>query len=81
MATMSIKLSTNVSNVTATMHRMADYFEAAPEDDPAKRAMSAFGEINTDRDLVFTSDYSDGAVTVTVSLSPALQRIADMVPV
>ena len=81
MATMSIMLNTDVSNVTATIQRMADHFDAAPEDDPAKLAMLAFGEINTDRDLVFTSDYSEGAVTVTVSLSPALQRIADMVPV
>lgn len=79
MAELRVVIKTNVNDVVATVERMAAHFETAPDDDPAKQAMAAFGEIVAARDLVFTSECDGGLVEVTALLSPELQRIADMV--
>lgn len=73
--------TTSVEAVLATINRAAEYLDAAPDDDPAKVAILAFGEIDVDRDFTTKVDFSRGQVVVTVTPVPELQRVLDMVPV
>lgn len=75
----SIQVKTNAEVIGKAVAAMAAHFEAAPEDDPAKRAMMDFGEIEPNRDLRVVSRFEDGVIRVTVSMRPELQTIADMV--
>lgn len=77
---LSIKIDTNIEKITAAVERMAAHFDAAPDDDPAKRAMIEFGEIVTERHIEMQTEFERGRIVVTVALCPDLQRIADMVP-
>lgn len=70
----------DVERVANTIARMAAHLDVAPNDDPAKRAMLNFGEIDPARDCPIKSKYVGGQIVVTCSLSHELQRIADMVP-
>lgn len=80
MAQLKMSIETNIKEITSVVDRMAKYFEAAPDDCPIKAQMVAFGEIDADRDLVRETTYQKDVITVSFSLSPELQRIADMVP-
>jgi hypothetical protein len=80
MAQLKISMETNIKEVTGVIDRMAEYFETAPDDCPIKAQMVAFGEIDADRDLLRETTYQNDVITVSFSLSPELQRIADMVP-
>lgn len=63
-----------------SINRMAQHFDTAPDTDPAKVAMAAFGEIEIGRDIVIESGKDEGGYFVRALLSPALQAICDMVP-
>lgn len=62
------------------INRMAHHFETAPDTDPAKVAMAAFGEIEIGRDIIVEGGKDEGGYLVRATLSPALQTICDMVP-
>ena len=79
MAELGLKVTTNASEISALVERMAEHFDTAPDDDPAKVAMIEFGEIIAERDLSATSELTESGVVLTVALCPELQRIADMV--
>ena len=80
MASLEIRIETNVDEVAAVIDRLAGHFETAADDDPARRAMAAFGEIDAACHLPMTTRYESDRVRVTFSLDPELQRIADMLP-
>lgn len=70
----------SVEAMIAKIEAMVSYFDSAPDDDPAKVEMSAFGEIDCDRHIDMTVDFLEGQVVVTVTPVPELQRIMDLVP-
>lgn len=83
MVDISLEIPINTDAVEALIarfERASSYFDAAPDDDPFKVAMAAFGEIDCDRDIQTKVDFHDGQVVVTVTPVPELQRIMDMVP-
>lgn len=81
MAELKIKVQMDIDGVTETIERMAQHFETAPDDDPAKQAMAAFGEIDPETHLVLDEKFEGGVLSIEVRLCPELQRIADMTPV
>lgn len=83
MAVVDLKIKVSSEDVdifTAKVEAAAAYFERAPDDDPLKMEMAAFGEIDSDRDVTLTAEYGDGAFIVRVTPSPGLQSLLDMVP-
>lgn len=80
MASLGIRIETNVDEVATVIGRLARHFKVAADDDPAKQAMLAFGEIDADRHLPVTTEFENGCLVVKVSIDPALRRIADMLP-
>ncbi|MBQ2263262.1 MAG: hypothetical protein II336_18110 [Loktanella sp.] len=74
-------ISVNVKNdALDAINRMAAHFETAPNDDPAKMAMAAFGEIDAEKHLIIEGGKEGGEYFVRTTLSPELQAICDMVP-
>lgn len=69
-----------VAALIAKVDAMATYLDTAPDDDPAKVEMAAFGEIDTDKHFHTKVDFCAGQVVVTVTPVPELQRILDLVP-
>jgi hypothetical protein len=83
MATCEQTISVNMDAVTAFANRveaMAAFFDAAPDDDPAKSEMANFGEIEVEKHFSFAFKKVDGELVAAVSVDPELQRIMDMVP-
>lgn len=69
-----------VQAMIAKIEAMASYFTTARDDDPAKVAMAAFGEIDCERHIHTKVDFPGGQVVVTVTPVPELKRIMDLVP-
>ncbi|WP_306150642.1 hypothetical protein [Roseovarius sp. MMSF_3281] len=76
---LSIQVKSNVDALARAVGAMQAHFEAAPDDDPAKCAMIAFGEIDAKRHIQTDARFEDGVCHVTLSMCPELQAIADMV--
>jgi hypothetical protein len=77
---LKLKMTMDLDDITRAFDRMRAHFEAAPDDDPAKLAMAAFGEVDTEKHLPVVSDYANGVISVRCAPCPELQRIMDMVP-
>ena len=80
MAELKMKIKTNVHELAAKIEAMGLHLETAPEDDPAKIAMLAFGKIDPEAHFQYDTRSVDGEIICDVIAAPELQRIMDMIP-
>lgn len=80
MEKLTLKVVSNIEDVVAKVVAAQRYFEAAPDSDPLKQDMAAFGVIDIDRDMVQDVRCDGGRIVVDVSFAPDLQRLMDRVP-
>lgn len=75
--TFNIGVVSNLEGMVAQLQRAAEFFDAAPDDDPLKIEMAEFGEIDASRDMVLTSDFKGGNISVFFAWRSELRAIFD----
>ncbi|MCF7725776.1 hypothetical protein [Sulfitobacter sp. M22] len=80
MAQSILKIETNLSEFSSAVKRLAEYIDTAPDDDPVKEAMLAYGAIDLEHDITQETSCVNGVTTITYGFKPAFQKLVDMVP-
>ena len=80
MAQVLLEFRSNIDEFCSTVERLAEYLNTAPEGDPVKAIMLAYGELDLDRHITQEVSCLDGIVTLTFGFKRGLQAIVDMVP-
>ena len=77
---LNITVKGEVDPLLAQIERASAYLDSAPDDDPIKQKMLAFGEINMDSHITLETKVNGLTAIVTATACPELQAILDMVP-
>lgn len=74
------KVETNADALAKNVEEMTTHFAVAPDYDPAKVEMVAFGEIDIARHFSISVECIENVWRATLTPIPELQAIMDMVP-